>query len=138
MVTSQMYGRNFLGQAYGQTYAYNPWTGLNYNSGFYQPNYWFNPYGGYSWSTLRRLQRPGYPASLLSHLHHRLHDACLGLQPVGELADHSLEGRAVRDPRPRVEHSASISRMIRVNSCASALRLARKVISRRCISGWVK
>ena len=44
MVTSQMYGRNFLGQAYGQTYTYNPWTGLNYNSG-YQPNYWFNPYG---------------------------------------------------------------------------------------------
>ena len=33
-VTSQVYGRNFLGQAYGQTYAYNPWTGLNYNSGF--------------------------------------------------------------------------------------------------------
>jgi hypothetical protein len=54
MMTSQVYGRNFLGQAYGRTYAYNPWTGLNYNSGFYQPNYWFNPYGGYSWSTLRR------------------------------------------------------------------------------------
>jgi hypothetical protein len=54
MMMSQVYGRNFLGQAYGQTYAYNPWTGLNYNSGFYQPNYWVNPYGGYSWSTLRR------------------------------------------------------------------------------------
>src|SRR5262245_38481305 len=34
-MTSQVYGSNFLGQAYGRTYAYNPWTGLNYNSGFY-------------------------------------------------------------------------------------------------------
>ena len=53
-MTSQVYGRNFLGQAYGRTYAYDPWTGLNYNSGYYAPNYWVNPYGGYSWSTLRR------------------------------------------------------------------------------------
>ena len=31
----------------------------------------------------------------------------------------------------------SIRRMMRVNSCASALRLARNVISRRCIKGCV-
>jgi hypothetical protein len=54
VMTTQVYGQNFLGQAYGRTYAYNPWTGLNYNSGYYMPNYWMNPYGGYSWSTQRR------------------------------------------------------------------------------------
>ena len=54
VMTSQTYGQNFLGQAYGRTYSYNPWTGLSYQGGFYQPNYWFNPTGGYSWGTVRR------------------------------------------------------------------------------------
>ena len=51
---NQTYSQNFMGQAYGTTSGYNPWTGMSYQSGFYQPNYWFNPYGGYSYSTVRR------------------------------------------------------------------------------------
>jgi len=54
VMTSQVYGRNFLGEAYGRAYAYDPRTGLNYNRTVYQPNYYFNPYGGYSWTTLKR------------------------------------------------------------------------------------
>src|SRR5262245_10949975 len=38
VMTGQTYSQNFMGQAYGRTYAYNPWTGMSYQGGFYQPN----------------------------------------------------------------------------------------------------
>jgi len=51
---SRTYGQNFLGQAYGMASGYNPWTGLSYQRGFYQPNYWFNPYGAYRYNMVRQ------------------------------------------------------------------------------------
>lgn len=53
-MSHQVYGQNFLGQAYGRSTGFNPWTGLSYNSGFYQPNFWFNPYGLYNYGYVRR------------------------------------------------------------------------------------
>ena len=53
-MANQVYSQNFLGQVYGRTYGYNPYTGLSYNSGFYRPNAWFNPYGGYNYGYVRR------------------------------------------------------------------------------------
>jgi hypothetical protein len=53
-MTNQVYSQNFMGQAYGRTYGYSPLTGTSYQSGFYQPNYWVNPYGGYNYSMVRR------------------------------------------------------------------------------------
>jgi len=53
VMQNQMYGSNWLGQSYGRAYGYNPWNGLNYNYGFYQPNFYM-PYGGYSWGNVRR------------------------------------------------------------------------------------
>lgn len=40
----QVYGSNWLGQTYGRSYSYNPWTGMSTNYGFYQPNYFATPY----------------------------------------------------------------------------------------------
>jgi len=54
MMMNQTYARNFMGQAYGMTSAYNPLTGMSYQGGFYQPNYWFNPTGGYRYGMVRR------------------------------------------------------------------------------------
>src|SRR5262245_3063858 len=53
VMAGQVYGTNMWGQSFGRTYGYNPWTGMSYNSGFYQPNY-FNPYGTYNYGFVRR------------------------------------------------------------------------------------
>lgn len=45
----QLYGSNVFGQAYGRSAVYNPFTGLGYNGGFYQPNYYAFPYGGFNY-----------------------------------------------------------------------------------------
>ena len=45
---NQTYYTDVFGQRYGRAYGYNPWTGLSYQQGFYQPNYYAFPYGGYS------------------------------------------------------------------------------------------
>jgi hypothetical protein len=49
----QMYGANVLGQTYGRSFGYNPWLGLGYRTGFYQP-YPFTPLGGYNYGFVRR------------------------------------------------------------------------------------
>lgn len=51
---NQVSGSNWLGQNYGRAYGYNPWTGLGYNYGFYQPNTYIMPYGGYNFGFVRR------------------------------------------------------------------------------------
>ena len=53
VVQSQAYGTNVFGQTYGRSAVYNPWTGLGYNTGFYQPNRYLWPYGGYNWGFVR-------------------------------------------------------------------------------------
>src|SRR5437870_1627340 len=45
----QVYGTDVFGQSYGRSYGYNPWTGWGYKTGFYQPNPYLNPFGGYSY-----------------------------------------------------------------------------------------
>jgi hypothetical protein len=50
----QAYTANILGQAYMRNYAYNPWTGMGFRTGFYQPNYYAFPYGGYGYGFYRR------------------------------------------------------------------------------------
>lgn len=54
VMTGQSYYTNVFGQAYGRSYGYNPWSGIGYNSGFYQPNYYVNPYGVYNYGFVRR------------------------------------------------------------------------------------
>lgn len=54
VIMGQTYSSNFLGQATYRSYGYNPWTGIGYNTGFYQPNYYINPYGVYGYSMVRR------------------------------------------------------------------------------------
>lgn len=54
VVQKQVYGSNWLGQTYGRSFGYNPWNGLSYNSGFFVPNYYVNPFGGYSYGFFRR------------------------------------------------------------------------------------
>ncbi|MCS7021455.1 MAG: hypothetical protein NZU63_06470 [Gemmataceae bacterium] len=53
-ISSQVYGQNFLGQAYARSFGYNPWTGTSFSSGYLVPNYWVNPWGGYAYSYVRR------------------------------------------------------------------------------------
>jgi hypothetical protein len=50
----QTYTQNFLGQANTMSYGYNPLTGMGYRTGFYQPNVYFNPYGGVNYGVVRR------------------------------------------------------------------------------------
>ncbi|MFO0823079.1 MAG: hypothetical protein U0792_08155 [Gemmataceae bacterium] len=45
-VLGQTYYSNMFGQTYSRGYGYNPYSGLGYNYGLYQPN-WFVPPGGY-------------------------------------------------------------------------------------------
>jgi hypothetical protein len=53
-VTGDVYGTNIFGQSFGRSYAYNPWTNLGYRSGFYQPNYYAFPFGGYTYGGFYR------------------------------------------------------------------------------------
>jgi hypothetical protein len=48
-VQRQSYGGDIFGNSYGRTYGYNTWTGYGYRSGFYQPNPFITPYGGYNY-----------------------------------------------------------------------------------------
>lgn len=50
LTTQQSYGMNIFGQSYGQAFGYNPFTGLGFNTGFYQPGYFYNPYAGMGYS----------------------------------------------------------------------------------------
>ena len=61
VMTNQVYGQNFLGQAYGRTYGYRPTDRDELPERFYQPNYWVNPYGGYNYnmSTLGMVRLSG-------------------------------------------------------------------------------
>jgi len=34
----QVYYTDMFGQSYGRSSGYNPWTGMGYRTGFYQPN----------------------------------------------------------------------------------------------------
>jgi hypothetical protein len=54
VVQRQVYGSNIFGQSFGRSYGYNPWTGIRYGSGFYQPNYYAYPFGGYNYNFYRR------------------------------------------------------------------------------------
>jgi len=51
---NQVYGSNWLGQSYGQVFGFNPWSGMSYNRGFYQPNYYTMPFGGFNYGFYRR------------------------------------------------------------------------------------
>src|SRR5439155_26580348 len=42
----QSYYTDVFGQAMTRSYGYNPWTGMGYRTGFYQPNYYLYPNGG--------------------------------------------------------------------------------------------
>jgi len=54
MMYRQAYTANILGQAYMRNNAFNPWTGMGFRTGFYQPNFYAFPYGGYSYGMYRR------------------------------------------------------------------------------------
>lgn len=54
VVSAQVYGQNFLGQSYGRTFGYHPWTGTVFSSGYFTPNYWVSPWAGYSYGYVRR------------------------------------------------------------------------------------
>ena len=49
-VRERTYYTDVFGNSYGQSYGYNAWTGYGYNRGFYQPNPFVNPYGGYNYN----------------------------------------------------------------------------------------
>ncbi|MBA4065565.1 MAG: hypothetical protein C0501_17995 [Isosphaera sp.] len=40
---------DIFGNAAGRAYGFNPYTGQSYSYGFYRPNPFFNPYGGYNY-----------------------------------------------------------------------------------------
>jgi hypothetical protein len=42
-----------FGNSYGRAQGFSPYYGA-YNRGFYQPNPYFNPYGGYNYNFYRR------------------------------------------------------------------------------------
>lgn len=50
----QTYYGNSFGNMYGAATGYNPYFGFGYSRGFYQPNMFFNPYGGYRYNFYRR------------------------------------------------------------------------------------
>jgi hypothetical protein len=54
VMAGQTYYTDVWGRSFGRTYGYNPWTGIGYNTGYYQPNYYLNPYGGYNYGFVRR------------------------------------------------------------------------------------
>jgi len=54
VVQGQSYGTNIFGQSYGRSYGYNSFSGMGYRSGFYQPNYYAFPNGGYSYNYFGR------------------------------------------------------------------------------------
>jgi hypothetical protein len=54
VMSGQFYSTNVFGQAYGNSYGYNPWTGFSYRTGFYQPNFYIAPFGGYNYGYVRR------------------------------------------------------------------------------------
>ncbi len=45
---------NVFGQAYTRSFGYNPYTRLGYRTGYYQPNFYVNPFGGYNYGFYRR------------------------------------------------------------------------------------
>jgi len=50
----QSYGTNVFGQAYMRNSAYNAFSGMGYRTGFYQPNYYAFPNGGYNYNYFGR------------------------------------------------------------------------------------
>lgn len=50
----QSYTTNIFGAANTRVYGYNPWNGLRYGSGFYQPNAVTMPFNGVNYGWLRR------------------------------------------------------------------------------------
>ncbi|MCX8140446.1 MAG: hypothetical protein N3E46_12265 [Gemmataceae bacterium] len=53
-ISAQVYGQNFLGQAYARSFGFHPWTGTAFSTGYVIPNYWAAPWGGYSYGYVRR------------------------------------------------------------------------------------
>lgn len=53
-VIGQSYSTNIFGAANTRFYGYNPYTGMRYGTGFYQPNTYVAPFGGYNYGWLRR------------------------------------------------------------------------------------
>jgi hypothetical protein len=52
VVTRQVYGQDVFGQSFGRSSGYNSFTGMGYRSGFYQPNAFVNPFGGYNYNNV--------------------------------------------------------------------------------------
>ncbi|HEV3438521.1 MAG TPA: hypothetical protein VG122_14250 [Gemmata sp.] len=50
----QSYTTNIFGAANTRAYGYNPYTGIRYGTGFYQPNTYVAPFGGYNYSWMRQ------------------------------------------------------------------------------------
>lgn len=48
------YYTDIYGNSFGRAAGYNNWNGNFYNRGFYQPNPYINPFGGYSYNFYRR------------------------------------------------------------------------------------
>jgi hypothetical protein len=53
-VTGDVYGTNIFGQSFGRSYWFNPWSNLGYRTGFYQPNYFIWPNGGFTYGGFYR------------------------------------------------------------------------------------
>jgi len=53
-LVGQSYSTNVFGAANSAYYGYNPYTGYRYKTGFYQPNTYVAPYGGYNYGWIRR------------------------------------------------------------------------------------
>jgi len=49
----QVYGANLWGNSYGSSSFYNPWVG-GVRTGYYQPNPFYSPFGGYNYGYYRR------------------------------------------------------------------------------------
>lgn len=54
VIMGQTYSSNFLGQSMMRSYGFNPWNGIGFNNGFYRPNFYMAPYGGYNYGYVRR------------------------------------------------------------------------------------
>jgi len=52
-VQRQTYYADVFGNTAGRASAYNPWLG-GYRTGYYQPNPYVNPFGGYNYGFYRR------------------------------------------------------------------------------------
>lgn len=48
------YYTDIYGNSFGRAAGYNNWNGNFYNRGFYQPNPYINPFGGYNYNFYRR------------------------------------------------------------------------------------